>query len=155
MDDDRKKSKKRSAASSEAQHKSFTFFIDQALGRKIVAGALREEGYLVEVLTDIFPQDTVDDIWIEYVGRNNRIAITKDRKIKFRTGEINSIITHNARIYRFSSGNLTGQQMAEIIKKATARILKHARNNTGPYIVGISMSGGLIPLQIQKTIRRK
>jgi len=155
MDDDRKKSKKRSAASSEAQHKPFTFFIDQALGRNIVAGALRDEGYLVEVLTDIFPQETVDDIWIEYVGRHNRLAITKDRKIKFRAGEINSIIEHKARIYRFSSGNLTGQQMADIIKKAVGAIIKHARNNTGPYVIGISKSGQVSPLQIRKSRRHK
>lgn len=155
MDERRKKSKKRSAANSETRHKPFTFFIDQALGRKIVAGALRDEGYPVEVLTDVFPQETSDDIWIEYVGKNNRLAITKDRRIKFRTSEINSIIKHKARIYRFSSGNLTGTQMADIINKTAGRIIRHAQNNSGPYIMGISKSGQLTSLQIDKSTRYK
>ena len=151
MDDRRKKSKKRSAANSETQHKPFIFFIDQALGRIVIAGALRDAGHQVEHLTDIFSQDTSDDIWIEYVGKNNRLALTKDRKIKFRTGEINSIIKNKARIYRLSSGNLTGAEMAEIITKAARAILRHAQKNPGPYIIGISRSGHLTKLALKKS----
>ena len=143
----KRKSKKRSAANSK-QPEPHVFFIDEALGRHHISDALKHAGEIVEVHNDIFPSGTQDINWIEYVGKNRRLAITKDKRIRHRSAEIQAIKDHCAMIFRFASGNLRGKEMAEIVIKARERIKRYADKNGGPCIVSLTSDGKLSPIDI-------
>jgi len=46
---------------------SAVFFIDRCVGKKSVAGPLREAGLTVELHDDHFPQDALDEDWLPEV----------------------------------------------------------------------------------------
>lgn len=143
----KRKSKKRSAANS-GQPENPVFFIDEALGGHQIPDALKAAGENVEAHNDIFPSGTPDIEWLEYAGRNKRLVITKDKRIRHRSAEIETIKTCNAKIFRFASGNLRGKEMAEILIKIKEKIKKYAARHKGPFIVSISKAGKLNPLDL-------
>jgi len=113
----KRKSKKRSVANS-GQRNIHVFFIDEALGSHQIPGALEAAGDSVEIHNDILTSGSPDTDWIEYIGKNKRLGITKDRRIRYRSAEIEAIKDDGAMIFRFASGNLRGREMAEILLKA-------------------------------------
>jgi len=145
----KRKSKKQSAANSKPPDNP-VFFIDEALGGHQISAALRAAGENVEVHNDVFPSGTPDVEWLEYAGRNKRLVITKDKRIRYRSVEINTIRKHGVMVFRFASGNLSGRQMAEILEKAKDRIKKYAARHRGPFIVTLSREGKLNPVDISR-----
>lgn len=143
----KRKSKKRSAANLKPPENP-VFFIDEALGGHQIPAALRAAGENVETHNDVFPSGTPDVEWLEYAGRNKRLVITKDKRIRYRRIEIITIRKYEVKVFRFASGNLSGKQMAEILVKAKDKIKKYARNHKDPFIVSVTKDGKLNPVDI-------
>jgi predicted nuclease of predicted toxin-antitoxin system len=58
------------------------FFFDANLGINLVHG-LRELGYTnVEHIHEKFEEGVIDVIWLEYVGKNRLVLITKDKALR-------------------------------------------------------------------------
>ncbi len=58
------------------------FFVDAGLGSNLVRG-LRDLGYTnIEHVHDTFQEGVLDEVWLEYVGKNKLVLITKDKKIR-------------------------------------------------------------------------
>ncbi len=123
MDAKGSKSKKRSDASSKPRE-SLTFFLDRALGNKVIANALRATGADVRVHSDHFAQDARDEEWLAQVGQQGWIILTKDTRIRYRTIERNALMNARVRAFVLVSGNLSGQEMAKIFVKALPAIRK-------------------------------
>ena len=145
-----KRLKKRSAANSRQLKKSkeYIFFIDEAIGVHDVPDALRNAGVEVETVHDVLYSGALDEEWIEYVGRNKRLAITKDKRIRHREIELQAIKKHKAKVFRYTSGNLSGKEMAEIAVKALIKMQDFADRHNGPFIVSLTKGGRLNPLNI-------
>ena len=75
-----------------------TLFLDRNLGKNIVSARLRAEGVAVEVHDDHFAIDAPDEEWIRSVAGRGWIAVTRDRNIRYRTHEMNSIRDSAARV---------------------------------------------------------
>ena len=114
----KRKSKKRSDVSSNRQREEPTLFLDRNLGKHIIAHRLRSEGMTVEVHDDHLPADAPDEDWLELVGRMGWIALTKDKNIRYRTAELDSIRRHAARVIVIRAKNTTGPEIAELLVKA-------------------------------------
>ena len=70
------------------------FFVDNNFGAGLVR-ALRELGFSnVEHLTEKFPEDTEDEIWLKYVGENRMALITKDKKIRYNPKEKDALVRY-------------------------------------------------------------
>lgn len=76
---------------------SLVFFTDRDLGRRFPE-VLASAGLTVERLDDLFPPDCPDDRWLEYVGRSGRIAVTHDRRIRYKPNELAAVRRHGARL---------------------------------------------------------
>ena len=90
-----------------------TFFVDRCLG-KTVANALRAAGASVEIHDDHYAQDARDEDWIPAVSAREWVILTKDKNIRRRHGEREALLLANARIFTLASGNMRGNEMAEI-----------------------------------------
>lgn len=55
------------------------FFLDRALGNRVVAEALRAAGAETRVHSDFFAPDAPDAAWLTQVGAWGWIVLTKDR----------------------------------------------------------------------------
>ncbi|MGI9301868.1 MAG: hypothetical protein ACR2RB_04055 [Gammaproteobacteria bacterium] len=140
MNAQRRRSKKRSAASSKPQLKEYTIYIERNLGKYDVAECLREAGAKVEVHDDHLAQDAPDEKWISLVGRRHWVAITQDKNIRFRYAEKLAIIDHNARVLVVRAKNMTGKQKGEFLASSLPAIQRYANENDPPFIAGIDRS---------------
>jgi uncharacterized protein with PIN domain len=69
------------------------FFLDRSLG-KISARRLREAGHVVHLIAEYYPRDAQevgDAEWIAEGCRRGWILITKDRRIRYRTEELEAL----------------------------------------------------------------
>ena len=91
-----RKSKKQSGVRSTWQREEPTLFLDRDLGRHTIADLLRSEGMRVEVHDDHLQPDVPDEEWIALVGGMGWVALTKDKHLRYRTAEIQSVVRHKA-----------------------------------------------------------
>lgn len=90
-----------------------TFYVDRCLG-KVVVTALRAAGATVEAHDDHFAQDAPDERWIPDVAERGWVILTKDKNIRRRAGERETVVTAQARIITLTSGNMRGPVMAAL-----------------------------------------
>jgi hypothetical protein len=86
----------------------------------------------------------VDEEWLRFVGQKGWIAITKDKRIRYRGPALEVIRKEKVKLFVLSKGNLTGLEMAEIIKRATPRIKTFIAKHEPPFIAIITKSGKLV-----------
>jgi len=96
----------------------------------------------VEVHDDHLPIDAPDEHWIELVAKNGWIAITKDKNIRYRHAEIESVKASGARVV-VRAKNVTGSDLAILLIKHYQRIQDFARKNKAPFVVGLDRNGKL------------
>ena len=58
------------------------FFFDNNLSYKLSNG-LKEFGEDVIHLKDIFSEDTPDVVWLEHIGKEGLLLITRDKRIRY------------------------------------------------------------------------
>jgi hypothetical protein len=134
----RSRSKKRFAASAPPD---LVFFVDAALGRVVVADALRAEGLSVTLHDEAFPQGTADEDWLPEIGRRGWILLTKDDRIRSSTAQRGILLRAGVRAFILSSANLPGPAMAEAFGAAAKRMLRLAAAERRPFIARLSPSG--------------
>ena len=97
---------------------------------------------------DHLPPDAPDEDWISLVARQNWLAITKDKNIRYRSAELDAIRRHSARVIVIRMKNATGPEIAEVLVKAKNRISLFAARTPAPFVAGIYKSGTIQPYDI-------
>ena len=69
------------------------FFIDNNLGYQLAKG-MKGFGEQVIHLTEKFSPDADDGLWLEYVGTNDFILVTRDQRIRWRPAELSALKTY-------------------------------------------------------------
>ena len=136
-----KKSKKRSAANSRLPSQGITYYLDRNLGKHVIADALRSIGASVEVHDDHLSPTAPDQDWIALVAKKNWLAVTKDRNIRYRAGELAAIKEHGAMILVVRAANATGGDIADILVKSQKRIARFVKKHKPPFVARIGRAG--------------
>lgn len=92
------------------------FFLDRSLGKRAVAGALREAGWNLRTLAEVYgdrEEDVPDNEWLERCGREGWVVLTKDRRIRYRPAEIAAIADHGVQAFILTGGNLNAAEQAQ------------------------------------------
>lgn len=103
---------------------------------------------VVHCLDDYFPPDAPDEEWLKHAGENNWIVITKDKKIRYRKPEFEMVRKYNVRMFTLTSGNITAEDMGDILSKSIPAIAKFIRTTQPPFIATISKTGILRKIEI-------
>lgn len=147
----KKKSKRGSDSTytEKKQREQITFFLDRALGKRFIVQALSKHNpeIKVKVLDDYFESNVVDEEWLRFVGQKGWIAITKDKRIRYRTPALEIIREEKVKLFIFTKGNLTGQQMGEILIKAIPKIKTFLAKYKPPFIVTMTKAGKLLKVK--------
>lgn len=72
---------------------SLVYFTDRDLGKRFPE-ILRSGGLKVERHADHFAPATPDAVWLEVVGQRGWIAITHDRRIRYKPNELDAVMRH-------------------------------------------------------------
>jgi hypothetical protein len=89
---------------------------------------------------DYFEPGTVDEDWLWFPGNNGWPILTKDKALRYTPLEKAKIIKHRLKIFAFSSGNLKGATMAELLRLNLRRIDKLSRKQVPPFIFSITQT---------------
>lgn len=129
----RKKSKKRSAASS--KQPELVLFLDRNLGRSVVADRLRQENVRVEIHDDHFSdQRTPDEVWLRFAGERGWVVLTPDARIRYRENEKAAVDSANVRQFVLTATGLTGGEIGEVLAKAVPKIRRLVEQFEPPFI---------------------
>lgn len=120
------------------------------MGSKVVANALREHGFSVELLEDRFTNDAADEEWLPKVGERGWLILTKDDKIRRRPVERDALLRSGARAFILPSGNMSGKEMAATVVNALPSIQRFVDKNQPPFIARITRSGDVRKIELQK-----
>lgn len=110
------------------------FFLDRGLGRRHVADAIREAGFEVVLMADVFDDDgqnVGDDEWIEFVSDQSWVALTKDAALV--RAHTDAIRASTIRVFALPNANMTGPEMAERFSANIDRIVQRSRQ-PGPFV---------------------
>jgi hypothetical protein len=72
---------------------SVVYFTDRDLGKRFPE-ILKSAGFTVEQHQDHFAPDTPDEVWLAAVGRRGWIALTHDRRIRYKPNERDAVMRH-------------------------------------------------------------
>src|SRR5260370_39898673 len=96
-----------------------------------------------------FRSGEFDEVWLPVVGNAGWAVLTCDKRIRYNQLEREKIIEHGIREFVFTSGNLNGAQMGEILKKALPSMRRMFHEYPAPFIATISKAG-LITVRFDK-----
>lgn len=69
------------------------YFTDRDLGKQF-GEILKAGGLAVERHADHFAPDTPDDVWLAEVGRRGWVALTHDKRIRYKPNERDAVMRH-------------------------------------------------------------
>jgi hypothetical protein len=73
---------------------SRVYFTDRDLGKRFPE-RLKSAGLVVERHDDLFLPTGSDEQWLEYCGRNRRVAISHNRAIRHTPNELSAVVRHS------------------------------------------------------------
>jgi hypothetical protein len=108
------------------------FFFGRSLG-KASARRLRDRGWTVHLIADFYADDAADipdEEWIAEGCKRGWILLTKDKKIRYRSHELEAL--EEGHLFCLASGNLDLDEMAERFTEAQPAMLRAvARHEVG------------------------
>lgn len=130
------------------------FFLDRCLGSKIVPQALRGKDFQLKTMEEHYGKKQAqlisDEEWLAEAGQQNWVVLTKDKRIKTRTAEIDMIIEHQVRCFCINRGDLKGDEMARYFIYNMDAIIR-ACKNSGPFVYSVSI-GGIRKISISRRV---
>lgn len=116
------------------------FFVDAGLGLKLVEG-LRALGYTnIEHIHEKFPVGTLDEEWLEYVGKSKLVVITKDKMIRKNPKEKAALIKYGIVAFYLGGDRLSIKEMGKQLinsweKMEACAIKQHKKGTAGAFII--------------------
>ena len=111
------------------------YFTDRDLGKRFPE-ILRAGGLTVERHGDHFAHDTPDDAWLEEVGNRGWIALTHDRRIRYKPNERDAVIRHGVPLL-VVVGAAPFQDLAEAFVTTLPRVEEFLAGHKPPFIAKV------------------
>ena len=91
-----------------------------------------------------------DEDWIALVGSRGWVAFTKDKNIRYRAAELESIRRNSARVVVIRSKDMTGGEIGDLVVRARRRIAGFVAKTRAPFVAGLYRDGSLRALHIER-----
>jgi len=122
--------------------KPFVIFLDENhCNNQKILHVLRTAEIAVERHLDHFARGTPDEDWLPFVGKNDWALLTTDARIRYRSNEKRAVQENAVRMFYFSTNNLSGQQMADVLAKALPAMRRLFITQTPPFFAAITRNG--------------
>ena len=114
---------------------SRVYFTDRDLGKRFPE-ILTSAGLTVERHHDLFPADGSDVQWLEHCGRNGRISLSHNERIRYTPNELAAVIRHRVALV-IVSGKVPFPDLARNFVASLARIEAFLDEHEPPYIAKV------------------
>lgn len=88
-----------------------------------------------------FSRGTPDEKWLPVVGMNGWVLLTADKRIRYNLLEKRALDKSRVREFVFSSGNMSGLEMAQALEQAIRKMLNMCRRINPPFVAAITRDG--------------
>lgn len=109
----------------------------------MVPDALRACGVRVELKTDHFAPNTPDPVWLPEVGGRGWTILSKDKQLRHNYLELVGLLQSGTGSFILTSGNYTGQEMADAYVKALPDIRRMLNKYPPPFVATVSKVGNV------------
>jgi predicted nuclease of predicted toxin-antitoxin system len=116
------------------------FFFDNNLSYRLVDG-LKAFGEDVVHLTEYFSADEKDTVWLEYIGQNGWVLITRDEKIRWNPAELAAFRRNRVGAFFLGGKNKSGWDLIQQIIRVWPTINDYAEHTNKPYAFRIPPNG--------------
>jgi hypothetical protein len=142
----RRRSKKPSAGSAHSLSPSppddFVLYLDENLcNTRAILDTLTKLGVRFERHLAHFSPGTLDETWLPTVGSKGWILLTSDKRIRYNLLEKRALKAHAVREFVFTSGNMSGQDMAAGLEVGLNKMRTLCARNKPPFVASITRSG--------------
>jgi len=114
---------------------SRVYFTDRDLGKRF-PDILSSAGLAVERHHDLFPPDGSDEQWLEHCGKNERIALSHNLRIRYTPNELAAVIRHRVALL-IVSGKVPLADLGHNFVASLARIEAFLDGHEPPYIAKV------------------
>jgi hypothetical protein len=92
---------------------------------------------------DAFPSNKVidDPTWLLRAGRERWVVITKDKHIRHRQNELQTLIRARVSCFVIASGEITAAQQADAVVTAIPAMRRYVQTVRPPFVVRIDKGG--------------
>ena len=114
------------------------------MGGHEIAKNLRRRGLDVRIQDELddIPRQLEDPEWAKLVAERGWVAITRDKRIRYRTPEKQAITDAKLMLFVLRSrGNVSRSDIIDLIADAAPRMRKFMREHKPPFIAGIYRGG--------------
>jgi hypothetical protein len=129
-------------SSSQSPLDDLVFYLDENLcNSQAILESLTKLSIPVERHLDHFPRGTLDETWLPTVGGKGWILLTTDKRIRYNSLEKLAVEENAVREFVFTSGNMSGADMAQALEVAIPKIRRLCRKQKAPFIASLTRSG--------------
>lgn len=114
---------------------SLVWFTDRDLGKRF-PDILAAAGVSVERHQDLFPPDGSDEQWLEHCGRNSRIGVTHNERIRYTPNELAAVVEHRVALL-VVVGKVPLAELAQNFVNTLPTIEAFVRGRRPPYIAKV------------------
>jgi hypothetical protein len=111
------------------------FFTDRDIGLRFPQ-ILKEAGLTVELHRDHFTHDCPDEEWLHAIGERGWIALTRDRRIRYKPNELEAVKRHRVALLVIV-GHAPYPDLARAFVQTLPRILSFIGRHRPPYIAKV------------------
>ena len=116
------------------------FFFDNNLSKHLSDG-LGDFGEDTCHLQDYFPEDTIDEVWLKYIGEQGWFLITIDRQILRRPLEKEALKKYKIGAFFLSGKNMMRWNYVKQLIISWEKIKSIAHNETPPFAYQVNRHG--------------
>lgn len=113
------------------------FFVDADLCGKAFLQILRDAGIPVESHNDHFPPGTPDEEWLQAVGAQGWVALSRNKRIRNTSLQTAALMQSGLRAFMLI-GDAPHREHAENFVRTLSRVLRFLEKHEGPFIAKIS-----------------
>lgn len=117
-----------------------SFFFDNNLSPQLSQG-LKAFGEDVIHLKELFDEDEEDPIWLEYVGTNGHVLITRDDRVRRNPSEVEAIREHRVGAFFLGGKNRSRCELIQQVVRNWPRIKETAKKTNVPFAFRVPPSG--------------
>jgi hypothetical protein len=111
------------------------YFTDRDLGKRF-GEILKAAGLTVERHADHFAHNTSDEVWLADIGNRGWIALTHDRRIRYKPNERDAVMRHGVALLVIV-GNAPFPNLAQAFVATIPRIEQFLASHQAPFIAKV------------------
>ncbi len=134
----------------EKRLRSSVFYLDESIYSKVLLKKLLLRGVVVEHAGGAIPFGATDEAWLSKCGENGWIVLARDKRIRHRRLELDSLSSHGVAAFIFICGQATADETAEIVDSLLQKFVNMAISEPKPFMYTFGRSKKLSRISLKK-----